>query len=192
MKTLATHSFPARESRSPCTALLRSRDDADRPYVTHWRNDEFGGHVDGGYHETYAEGRTDFHARVEREIESQREANPDFVRGPFTVEIWGSRKELGNDDLWVGDTVADRGEAFSLLRDLVSRQENRSSGWGQALVLGPDGSVVHDEINPVAPIPSHDEELDRNERANLAGMEGGVDAYNEALGQEVEEPSFRP
>ncbi len=110
----------------------------------------------------------------------------------YRVEIWGSRKDLGNDDHWFdGEDHPSLEAAMAELPSLKAIAEGRvRSGWGYACVEGPEGRA-HEEVNAKAPSPDHDDGA-RSEFATQQGMTFGVDALNEANGEEVEQPSFGP
>lgn len=67
MKLLKEFKTPPAPATAPGAFVLRVREDAYHPYVTHWRNDEVGGYIWGHYFKTLAEAEADFDERVARE-----------------------------------------------------------------------------------------------------------------------------
>jgi len=184
---IAEQSFPARQHRPPMTLVLRDMGPEEgHRFVTHWRNDQVGGYYKGTYGATLAEGLAAFDAQLADEMEAQAAVRP-AAEGSYTWEIWSSHKDLGNDDCTTGDTHPTFAEALAALRE--AQGQPRNAHWGYACIEGPGGRMLQ-QHNP-NPLREADDDLDRTEAAQLAGMAHGVHAYNEAMGEEVEEaPSF--
>lgn len=187
MKLIAEYKFAARPGRSQGAVILRENKPGERMrFVTHWRNDEFDGTGQGNYLPDLAAGLDDFDARVVKEMAERTAADPALApKGPFSVGLWGSPREEDNDDHWVGDTYPTFELALSEFRRLTA--EFRRADWRHAYLDAADGPLIH-QVNPAPPRRSADDDLDRSEAANLAGMAHGTAGRNEALGEEVEEP----
>jgi len=114
----------------------------------------------------------------------------------YSAEFWGSHKDLGNDDHWIGgdaETFEGAKEIFDKIKaDYLKR--NRSSDWAYACIEGPEGRL-HEETNPDF-VASRDDDYDadRSEFAMQQGMAHGTRGYNEAMGYDTDEPedAFRP
>lgn len=108
-------------------------------------------------------------------------------RGPYWVNFWGSHPDEDNDDCFTGDDYATRAEA--------------KAAWERG---SPDYTVAFVEldgpgINAVRANAAYDRrrcereaaaerESDRREHATQAGMMGGAEAYNDAMGWGGETP----
>ena len=73
MKLLCETKFPARGCNAAGAVVLRDkREGQHMRYVTHWRNDETGGHCHGHYFDNFLEARTDYRRRVAAEIKMHK------------------------------------------------------------------------------------------------------------------------
>ncbi len=112
----------------------------------------------------------------------------------YRAELWGSHKDLGNDDCWTtGDERATPEEARSDLAGLKALQDRPSggSGWAYACVEGSEGRRF-EEVNPKQGKRMEDDADARSEFAMQQGMGHGVEAFNEAMGQDVEDEPPSP
>ena len=113
---------------------------------------------------------------------------------PYNVTLWGSNPDTSdNDDCWTGDDFATREEAVAAYRAVVmfpdSNQLVNACGgdWEFVMIDGPDAHEVTanpDQATQRRHRRDHarsDAEW-RNERAMQAGMEFGVDGYNDECG----------
>lgn len=116
---------------------------------------------------------------------------------PYSVNLWGSHPDAGNDDCWTGDEFATLDEALACYRALsgsignfvLAEQLDKVTGhdWEYVEIDGPD---VHDvSRNPdQARQRRHRRERTRGDRewqreiAHQAGMAFGCDGYNDAMG----------
>ena len=110
----------------------------------------------------------------------------------FCVEFWGSHPDAGNDDCWTGDdyeTEAAAREAFAN-PTFTSFCRSQDVAYLQ-LTRVENGNEVHQLA--VRPNPgcnpklrewarTHGNDEWKREIAMQAGMMGGVEAYNDALG----------
>lgn len=110
---------------------------------------------------------------------------------PYSVNLWGSHPDEENDDCHTGDDFATKEEAL-----LVYNQT-----WRDHFSSGSVLSTTHVEIdgpdlNEVKCVKvsrrqaAEDAEFDtmwRREMAMEAGMGLGIDAYNDAMGYDVED-----
>jgi len=103
----------------------------------------------------------------------------------YSAELWGSHKDLQQDDCWTGSDHETSEEAMASLRALQANPRNRN--WAYACVEGPDGRVF-EETNPKHVVEEDDDQEARSEFAHMQGMAHGVGAYNEAMGYDTEEP----
>lgn len=98
----------------------------------------------------------------------------------YSVSFWGSDPDEDNDDCWTGQdfgTLAEAEAAFA------ATPRDRSVAW--VMIDGPD-------VHRTRPVPGYrpqpdDYDAERREHAMQAGMAGGCEAYNEAMGWEVGE-----
>ncbi len=110
---------------------------------------------------------------------------------PFSVSLWGSDPDAGNDDCWTGEDFATRDEALAAYRALYKfPTDDIAEGcpeWQFAMIDGPD---THETMrNPDErtarrwrrEMAQSDTEW-QNERAHQAGMAFGVDGYNDEMG----------
>lgn len=108
----------------------------------------------------------------------------------FSVCFWLTHPDNENDDCMTGTDFATESEA----RDCMSNPENyfKPSAIADCPFIELDGPNVHEitERPGVAKRARRNRALDdaaeRSERAMQAGMAFGVDAYNEAMGWDVE------
>jgi hypothetical protein len=100
---------------------------------------------------------------------------------PYYVSFWSSDMDEGNDDNITGVDCVDLDEAQRTLAAMKNEPWLREQ-WLFAYIEGPEGRI-HIEKNPHF-VP--DTDLD-NEFAIQQGMGHGVDAYNEAIGSEIDD-----
>lgn len=105
---------------------------------------------------------------------------------PFTVNQWCSHPDDGNDDCQTGEDFETLELAEKAYDDLVAE-------YCVAFIelKGPDGlrrvrANTAFDANRVARERARDDAAWRHEQAMEAGMLHGVEAYNEAMGYEVE------
>jgi len=112
----------------------------------------------------------------------------------YSADLWGSHKDLGNDDCWIGGETETLEEAKALLEKLKAKN-NKPGDWAYACIEGPEGRV-HEETNPNYVASKDDDAADRSEFAMMQGMAFGARGYNEAMGYDTDEPEddrgFRP
>lgn len=110
----------------------------------------------------------------------------------YSAELWGSHKDLGNDDCWTGGDADTLDGAKEILEKLKAKN-SRNNGWAYACIEGPEGRV-HEETNPNYVATADDDSADRSEFAMQQGMAYGTRGYNEAMGYDTDEPegSYRP
>ncbi len=107
----------------------------------------------------------------------------------YSVNFWGSHPNAGNDDCYCGEDFATVAEARAYFTD--------PSRWGTYVIdcshvelasgeRSQDGALWVKTIkvrkNPEYQASQQDDKDWRNEIATQAGMLGGIEAYNEALG----------
>ena len=105
---------------------------------------------------------------------------------PYTVNLWGSHPEAGNDDCWTGADFDTREEAEAVFADPLpefSRVYRDSEAFSADVAyVQIDGPDVHRERKNHAHRPQvlagSDSEW-REEIAREAGMLHGLDAYND-------------
>ena len=103
----------------------------------------------------------------------------------YSIDLWGSDRRLGADDRITGeDGIGTEAEALRRFRELSTDPRFRT-GWERGYVDGPDGPVM-ETTNPhlVREVDGPDGEF-----AMQQGMAHGVDAFNEANGDAVDDPS---
>lgn len=102
---------------------------------------------------------------------------------PFLVDFYGSNPAEENDDCWYGSEFASLEDARAFYV-----RECRDRDVAFVTLQGP--GVDEQRANPFfRPIDREAEDrAERHERAFQAGMMGGCDAYNEALGYDLESP----
>jgi len=110
----------------------------------------------------------------------------------YSVTVWGSHPDEGNDDAWEGRDYATLAEAEAAFRDPVP-VFGRDAANAVVTLERRDDSTGYLEVLPAAPYPGYsasrraaaDREADREWRreiATQAGMAGGCAAYNDAMG----------
>lgn len=111
---------------------------------------------------------------------------------PYSVNLWGSHPDAGNDDCWTGDYFATRDEAVACYREIVVFQDHQlckvaGYDWEFVEIDGPD--VNECTANPdQATQRRHRRDRARGDRdwqrehAMQAGMAFGCDGYNDAMG----------
>ena len=98
---------------------------------------------------------------------------------PFTVLYWGSHPDAGNDDCYSGSDYASLAEALHAYND-----DELITDSSVAFVELDGPGITGESVRPspfYRPEPSDDGEW-RREQAMEAGMLGGCDAYNDAMG----------
>lgn len=111
---------------------------------------------------------------------------------PFSVDLWGSDPEEGNDDHWMGTEFASLAEAQAAYQDpaAISAAFKHELADSQYIVLSEnvvraDGvremAILAKRVNPSFKRRRANRDWDQ-EIATQAGMAGGVEAYNDALG----------
>ena len=111
---------------------------------------------------------------------------------PFSVDLWGSDPEEGNDDCWMGTEFATLKEAQAAYQDpaAISSVFARNLADSRYIVLSEnvvraDGvremTILAKRVDPSFKRCRADRDWDQ-EIATQAGMVGGVEAYNDALG----------
>lgn len=106
---------------------------------------------------------------------------------PYSVNLYGSHPNLDNDDCWTGDDYATLEAAQDAYDTWATTFPSSVNGTTHVRLMGPDldliKQVVSDEDIARAK-RDNERELEqwRREQANEAGMMGGCDAYNEAMG----------
>ncbi len=95
----------------------------------------------------------------------------------FAVNLWGTHPDCGNDDCCTGDN-------FDTLAAAVACASNPDAFFPHAKhcafieIVSPEGKlVIERKIPKTKPV-----EYGCHEFANLQGMAGGIDAYNDAMG----------
>lgn len=112
---------------------------------------------------------------------------------PYSVNLWGSHPDAGNDDCWTGAEFATLGEAIACYRAIVmfpaKGQLPKVCGynWEFVEIDGPDAHEV--TANPDQTTQRrHRREAARSdsewkrEQAMQAGMVFGCDGYNDVMG----------
>ena len=102
----------------------------------------------------------------------------------YTVELWGSHKDLDEDNCITGADVGTPDEAYAVLGELKANP--RFCGWEWACIDGPGGRI-HEENNPTSTQTDPDDSASR-EFAILQGMAFGTRGYNEAIGCDGDAP----
>lgn len=116
----------------------------------------------------------------------------------YKVEVWGTHRNAGFDDCVTGadcDTLAEAEEWFEKFQ-----KAQWLSTCCHFVILNSDGQLLKEAAKPWKGTPQDpamdDDAEDRAEFARMQGMAHGVDAYNEAMGWDVEtqedEPGMRP
>jgi len=105
----------------------------------------------------------------------------------WAVNLWGSDPDEENDDCWVGDGFATEEEARKVFEDPWNTfQKSYFSKGTHTIEL--DGPGVHEtRLNPEFKGKEIGDDDWKREQAMQAGMGGGTDAYNDAMGFSVEE-----
>jgi|GEM_PF-3494239 len=114
----------------------------------------------------------------------------------YAVNVWGSRPDAGNDDCWTGlDLPRDEALALFNLRDeelaaILCPREDAHTAYAYVELDGPDLHRVRPNALYDAEAVRRRREADdaawRSEIACQAGMGGGCEAYNDAMGWEVD------
>jgi hypothetical protein len=103
---------------------------------------------------------------------------------PYSVSLFGSHPDEGNDDCHTGDDFATLEEARAAFSNPFSHFSPAEAPTAAYIML--DGPDVHEiRANPeyVAPVDGDDGEDEwRRERAMQAGMAFGCDGYNDEMG----------
>jgi hypothetical protein len=103
---------------------------------------------------------------------------------PYSVLFWGSHPDDDNDDCHSGEDFATRHEAMAYFNGTAVEDACSYTAW--IVVDGPD--VSEERPNPdydaawVEAERLRDDAAWRHEIAMEAGMLGGCDAYNDAMG----------
>lgn len=107
---------------------------------------------------------------------------------PFSVDLWGSDPEEGNDDCWMGTEFASLAEAQAAYQDPAAISADLADSQYIVLsenVVRADGvremAILAKRVNPSFKRRRANRDWDQ-EIATQAGMAGGVEAYNDALG----------
>tara|TARA_R100001594_G_scaffold132649_1_gene172957 strand:- start:73 stop:477 length:405 start_codon:yes stop_codon:yes gene_type:complete len=112
-----------------------------------------------------------------------------MIEKPYELLEWGSHPDEGNDDCYTGSDYATLEEARHALK-LELDDPRPCTVIAYLELVGPGVHEIH--ANPSfdgAARRREDERFDRmcrQEAAMLAGMEHGVDAYNDAMGDYVD------
>lgn len=102
---------------------------------------------------------------------------------PYSVNLWGSDPSLDNDDCWTGEDFATLEEAEAFFNNPFTDAKYAQYYERCTAVIELDGPDVHRERNNPAFKPSKADDSDwQREHAMQAGMMGGCDAYNDAMG----------
>ena len=111
---------------------------------------------------------------------------------PFAVNIWNTNPQAGNDDCLTGDNFVTREEAEAAFNTALLGTKGAlgshgyCTNWEFAELDGPDVYLI--ATNPrfsaaLAARTRREEDSEwRREVATQAGMAGGCEAYNEAMG----------
>ena len=104
---------------------------------------------------------------------------------PFSVCLWGSHPDKGNDDCWTGEDYGTLAEAESVLANpwgtFLKSSNNVDTAFFTLEGPGIDRKVVQNpDYNPRK--RSDDDSAERSERAMQAGMAFGCDGYNDEMG----------
>jgi hypothetical protein len=115
------------------------------------------------------------------------------LEGPYSVNLWGSDPDAGNDDCWTGADFATLDQAVACYRALVmfpiEGQLSKACGHDWEFVEL-DGPNLHEVTANPDQVSQRRHRLDRarsdgawrREIATQAGMSHGCDGYNEAMG----------
>ena len=102
---------------------------------------------------------------------------------PFSVNLWGSDPALDNDDCWTGQDFDTLAEAEAFYANPFTDAKFAQYYERSTTVIELDGPGVHRERPNPAFVPSKADDSDwRREHAMQAGMMGGCEAYNDAMG----------
>jgi len=101
---------------------------------------------------------------------------------PFTVSLWSSHPDDDNDDCCTDADFSSLADAHACIADLDAHFDARYFSDVPFVLL--DGPGVHEVtkrpgVRTLRTLPN---DAWREEGAMQAGMMGGVDAYNEAMG----------
>lgn len=102
----------------------------------------------------------------------------------FSVELWGSDPDLGNDDCWTGDEFDTGAEAMAVFNNPWPHFETTPGYYSRdtAYVTFKGPGIEGKRVNPLFK-PTKDDDSDwKREQAMQAGMMGGCDAYNDIMG----------
>jgi hypothetical protein len=111
--------------------------------------------------------------------------NPNIGPGEhYTVDLWGSHPDRGNDDCWTGvgaETLAAAVRLLEGVAEWASWTDLRAAAW--IIIMDAEGNVVRERRNPDfdRSRDNGDDEW-RRERAMQAGMAFGVAGYNDEMG----------
>jgi hypothetical protein len=97
----------------------------------------------------------------------------------YYVELWGSHKDLDNDDCITGGPAATIEEARALLAELKASPHFRHD-WAYVCIDGPNGREYEESREIRAADGADDDAL--SEFAQQHGMAFGTLGYNEAMG----------
>jgi hypothetical protein len=111
---------------------------------------------------------------------------------PYSVTVWGSHPDEGNDDCWQGGEYATNEEASAEFMASVHGAAKSigsspyAANWQYVMVDGPDVHLIAKNPRYSAKRAAREQrETDaewRRERAMQAGMAFGCDGYNEEMG----------
>jgi hypothetical protein len=105
------------------------------------------------------------------------------VEHPYSVNLWGSDPDAGNDDCWTGVDFATREEAFAAFRNPWTHVNATYFRPADVAWIEVDGPDLHEKRRNPAYRPSRrTDDGWRQECAMQAGMGMGVEAYNDAMG----------
>ncbi len=113
-------------------------------------------------------------------------------RGPFSVNHWGSHPDAGNDDCFTGSDHETLEEA---LTEYWKDPEDSSveyveiDGLEEHELLTHGIQRIRKNPNFIRRSHSQDDGEWKREMAMQAGMAGGCEAYNEAMGWDTSDPN---
>lgn len=109
------------------------------------------------------------------------------MSGKYSISAWGSDRKLQNDDCFTSTEHNTLDEARADIATLKQWHDQQQVNWGYIYIDGPEGEVYAEmNRNPNPAWDQDDHSAEQSERF-MVGMDHGVDAYNEANGEAVED-----
>lgn len=115
-------------------------------------------------------------------------AKGQWKRCHYSVSHWGSHPDAGNDDCYTGEDYVELYEAINAVTELPT---DPSVAFIELVGSKPEQQLRCVIPNPGFDLGSRNENDDwTREMAQHAGMAHGIEAYNDAMGNTVDDPDY--